>query len=305
MNPRPKSINSMPTVNNGYCPAHTEQNIHLNESQKVYSSYYAQTECNRESFLDYTFLSHRDLICNKKTKDPKKIRDYNYDLEKTLEINLDLLSKIDFPIKEPSMNDELRKMINNIKEKNEKRRDKINKIKQQKNLMVNKKQAIEEMNKKFDENNEIYENKFNEESKVLKEKKNYISIINQRFKDVQTYISKLELMTKNLKPRPIMSEFIKENNNFNKEKKMLSLDIKKLTEQVSEIKKENQIYKEESALYRNKNTNKELIRVVEFYRRIIRALQTKIKILKNAFENMTKTLNYLNLGDSKFFLFIF
>lgn len=300
MNKGPKSINSMPTVNNGYCPAHTEQNIRLDESQKVYSSYYAQTECNRENFLDYTFLSHRDLICNKKTKDPKKIRDYNYDLEQTLEINLDLLSKIDFPIKDSSINNELRKMINNIKEKNEKRRDKINKIKEQKNLMVNKKQVIVEMNKKFDENNEIYENKYNEESKVLKEKKNYISIINQRFKDVQTYINNLELLTKNRKPRPNMSQFIKENNHFYKEKKMLSLDIKKLTDQISEIKKENQIYKEESALYRNKNTNKELIRVVEFYRRIIRALQTKIKILKNAFENMTKTLNYLNLGDSKF-----
>ena len=27
--------------------------------------------------------------------------------------------------------------------------------------------------------------------------------------------------------------------------------------------------------------------------------------LKNAFDNMTKTLNYLNLGDSKIFLFYF
>ena len=33
-------------------------------------------------------------------------------------------------------------------------------------------------------------------------------------------------------------EFIKENNHFYKEKKMLSLDIKKLTDQISEIKKE-------------------------------------------------------------------
>ena len=80
---------------------------------------------------------------------------------------------------------------------------------------------------------------------------------------------------------------------------MLNLDIKKLKEQIIEIKKENQIYKEESLLYRNKSTNRELIRVVEFYRRIIRSLQTKIKILKNAFDNMTKTLNFLNLGDSK------
>ena len=75
-------------------------------------------------------------------------------------------------------------------------------------------------------------------------------------------------------------EFIKDNINYHKEQKMLDVDIQKLKEQISEIKKENQIYKEESLLYRNKNTNRELIRVVEFYRRIIRSLQTKIKILK-------------------------
>ena len=39
------------------------------------SCYYAQTEyCGRpESFLDYTFLSHREMIYGKKTKDPKKL----------------------------------------------------------------------------------------------------------------------------------------------------------------------------------------------------------------------------------------
>ena len=100
-----------------------------------------------------------------------------------------------------------------------------------------------------------------------------------------------------------MTKFIKDNINYHKEQKMLDVDIQKLKEQISEIKKENQIYKEESLLYRNKNTNRELIRVVEFYRRIIRSLQTKIKILKNAFDNMTKTLNYLNLGDSKKYYF--
>ena len=36
---------------------------------------------------------------------------------------------------------------------------------------------------------------------------------------------------------------------------------------------------------------------MEFYRRIILAFQTKIRVLRNAFDNMTKTLNYLNLGD--------
>ena len=162
------------------------------------------------------------------------------------------------------------------------------------------------MKKKFSENDEIYQNKYNEENDVLKQKNEYIKILNKRFKDVQTYISIIEVRTHQQNPnRPSITKFIKDNINYHKEQKMLDVDIQKLKEQISEIKKENQIYKEESLLYRNKNTNLELIRVVEFYRRIIRSLQTKIKILKNAFDNMTKTLNYLNLGDSKKFLFYF
>ena len=246
------------------------------------------------------------MIYGKKTKDPKKIRDYNFDLEKTLELNLDILDKMDFKISNPQQAKEIKNLIEKIKANNAKRIATKQKIKEQKNIIVNKKQVLEEMKKKFSENDEIYQNKYNEENDVLKQKNEYIKILNKRFKDVQTYISIIEVRTHQQNPnRPSITKFIKDNINYHKEQKMLDVDIQKLKEQISEIKKENQIYKEESLLYRNKNTNLELIRVVEFYRRIIRSLQTKIKILKNAFDNMTKTLNYLNLGDSKKFLFYF
>ena len=306
MKQSPRSLNSLPNAKGKYYANKTEQSVTMDDKQN--SCYYAQTEyCGRpETFLDYTFLSHRELIYGKKTKDPKKIRDYNFDLEKTLELNLDILDKMDFKISNPQQAKEIKNLIEKIKANNAKRIATKQKIKEQKNIIVNKKQVLEEMKKKFSENDEIYQNKYNEENDVLKQKNEYIKILNKRFKDVQTYISIIEVGTHQQNPnRPSITKFIKDNINYHKEQKMLDVDIQKLKEQISEIKKENQIYKEESLLYRNKNTNRELIRVVEFYRRIIRSLQTKIKILKNAFDNMTKTLNYLNLGDSKKFLFYF
>ena len=306
MKQSPRSLNSLPNAKGKYYANKTEQSVTMDDKQN--SCYYAQTEyCGRpETFLDYTFLSHRELIYGKKTKDPKKIRDYNFDLEKTLELNLDILDKMDFKISNPQQAKEIKNLIEKIKANNAKRIATKQKIKEQKNIIVNKKQVLEEMKKKFSENDEIYQNKYNEENDVLKQKNEYIKILNKRFKDVQTYISIIEVRTHQQNPnRPSITKFIKDNINYHKEQKMLDVDIQKLKEQISEIKKDNQIYKEESLLYRNKNTNLELIRVVEFYRRIIRSLQTKIKILKNAFDNMTKTLNYLNLGDSKKFLFYF
>lgn len=304
MKQSPRSLNSLPNAKGKYYANKTEQSVTMDDKQN--SCYYAQTEyCGRpETFLDYTFLSHRELIYGKKTKDPKKIRDYNFDLEKTLELNLDILDKMDFKISNPQQAKEIKNLIEKIKANNAKRIATKQKIKEQKNIIVNKKQVLEEMKKKFSENDEIYQNKYNEENDVLKQKNEYIKILNKRFKDVQTYISIIEVRTHQQNPnRPSITKFIKDNINYHKEQKMLDVDIQKLKEQISEIKKENQIYKEESLLYRNKNTNRELIRVVEFYRRIIRSLQTKIKILKNAFDNMTKTLNYLNLGDSKKYYF--
>ena len=304
MKQSPRSLNSLPNAKGKYYANKTEQSVTMDDKQN--SCYYAQTEyCGRpETFLDYTFLSHRELIYGKKTKDPKKIRDYNFDLEKTLELNLDILDKMDFKISNPQQAKEIKNLIEKIKANNAKRIATKQKIKEQKNIIVNKKQVLEEMKKKFSENDEIYQNKYNEENDVLKQKNEYIKILNKRFKDVQTYISIIEVRTHQQNPnRPSVTKFIKDNINYHKEQKMLDVDIQKLKEQISEIKKENQIYKEESLLYRNKNTNRELIRVVEFYRLIIRSLQTKIKILKNAFDNMTKTLNYLNLGDSKKYYF--
>jgi phosphoglycolate phosphatase-like HAD superfamily hydrolase len=263
-----------------------------------YATAQMYTETSRESYLDYTFLSHRELIYTKRTKDPKKIKEYNYDLEQTLNLNLDLLSKMPLTLTDETQLHDIQGLISKIQSNNTKRIELKHKIKETKNSIVNRKQAFHEQELKAEELDARLHKAVDDSNKLIEQKQQYLNYLYKAFKDVQMYIEKLEIKEKNISTqRPQLVQFVKENTLWHQNVNTLEDDIKKLYEQIKEVKKENQIYKEESQLYRQKNPNKDLIRVVEFYRRIIRALQTKIKILKNAFDNMTKTLDYLNLGD--------
>lgn len=262
---------------------------------------YPMTENFNRSFLDYAFLTHRQLIYEKKTKDPEKIREYNYDLEKTLELNIDLLNKIPLKLEKDEEKDKIRKILENIKNKNNQRVTKKNEIKNLSSLIFNNRQALISLQKNEEEEdkkiNKIYEDK----ATKISDKEKYINILNKRFKDIQNYV---ELNFRGYLQKNLIdiSAFLNENQNLCKEEKMLDSDIKKLSEQITEIKRENKVFQEESKLYQSEE-NRELVRIIDFYRGLIRSIQTKIKILNNSFDNMTKTLNFLNLGDSKFFFY--
>ena len=142
-------------------------------------------------------------------------------------------------------------------------------------------------------NEEIRMNKqYQDKNDNIAQKEKYLRILNKRFKEVEKYIDKYygnQIQNK----LEAISEYLATNKNLSTEEKMLSADIKKLKFEISEIKKENKMFTEESKLYKNKE-NAELVRVLDFYRGIIRSIKTKIKILRNSFESMTKTLNFLN-----------
>ena len=291
-----------------YTANQTEPSAKTNLTSSSYANAQMCTESSRETYLDYTFLSHRELIYTKRTKDPKKIKEYNYDLEQTLNLNLDLLSKMPLMLTDETQLHDIQELISKIQNNNSKRIELKHKIKETKNSIVNRKQAFHEQELKAEELDSRLHKAVVDSNKLIEQKQQYLNYLFKAFKDVQMYIDKLEIKEKNISvQRPQLVQFVKENTLWHQNVNTLEDDIKKLYEQIKEVKKENQIYKEESQLYRQKNPNKDLIRVVEFYRRIIRALQTKIKILKNAFDNMTKTLDYLNLGDSKlpFYILIY
>ena len=96
-----KSYRAYQTQTNNYIKKNMSENI-------------AMTEYSRGPFIDYTFLSHRHLLFGKKTKDPKKIRDYNYDLEETLNLNLEILFHMDL-LKDKEKDKEIKEIIKKIK----------------------------------------------------------------------------------------------------------------------------------------------------------------------------------------------
>ena len=290
-----KNINSMRDENT-YFSYQTEPSSDLNK--KNISANIAITEFSNNSYLDYTFISHRNLIFGK-TKDPKKIRDYNFDLEQTLDLNLEILLQMDL-LKEKENEKEIKELIKKIKAKTQSRSNLNKQIKSKKNDLVNKKQAYEMLIAQKEETKLNFKIQYEDTENELKTRKKYIKLLSNNFKDVQNYIDNLRIkegLAKELGEKITIQKFIKFNNHYSKENKLLSSDIKKLNSEIIEIKKTNQLYKEETKIDRTKSKNKDLIRVMEFYRRIIFSLQTKIKVLRNSFENMTKTLNYLNLGD--------
>ena len=293
---KPKKNINIVREENTYFSYQTEPSSHLNK--KNFSSNIAITEFSNNSYLDYTFISHRNLIFGK-TKDPKKIRDYNFDLEQTLNLNLEILLQMDL-LKDKENEKEIKELIKKIKAKTQNRTELNRKIKSKKNDLVNRKQAYEMLIDEKEETKLNFKIQYEDTENELKIRKKYIKLLSNNFKDVQKYIDNLRIkegLAKDLMTKITIQKFIKFNNHYTKEIKLLNSDIKKLNSEIIDIKKTNQLYKEEIKIDRTKSRNKDLIRVMEFYRRIILSLQTKIKVLRNSFENMTKTLNYLNLGD--------
>ena len=298
------SINNQSTK---YTASQTEAN-----EEKFHEDYihnYALTESSnyQSNLLDYIFVNNKNLI-KTHTKDQSKIKTYYQDLEHTLEINLDILFRLDYNFKNNEQTEEIKSLIKNIIEKNKIKIENIKKQKELKSSLFNKKQAINEMKIKNIESKETLIKREKNDIELLNNKKKYIKKMYNNISDLEDYLQILKLKTEikngsifnninNQKHEITLSEFFRKNTNIMREIKLYKSDIQKLTNELIELKKDNQLYLEETKLYKAKNPNKDLIRVMEFYRRIIRSLQTKIKILRNSFDNMTKTLNYLNLGD--------
>ena len=279
-----------------YTSWQTEPDSHL---KKNMSANFAMTEYSNNNYLDYTFISHRKLLFGKLTKDPKKIRDYSFDLEQTLNLNLEILLKIEL-VKDKEKDKEIKEIIKKISKNSQNRINLKKNIKLKKSDLVNKKQAFEILEVEKEKTKINFLEQFDNTENEIKLRKKFIKLLSNNFKDVQNYIDNLRIKEghdEDLEKKITMQKFIKFNNYYNKEIKLLKSDILKLNKEIDEIKKTNQLYKEETKIDRTKNKNKDLIRVMEFYRRIILAFQTKIRVLRNAFDNMTKTLNYLNLGD--------
>jgi len=274
-----------------------------------------------DNFLDYTFRQKKYSIYKEKSK--AKILNYNYELEQTISLNLEILltfmnnSKSNNSNKKIIiMNDNksrdtaesnstiststIIQLIKNIKEK-VKKKGEINK---NINNLINKINDRIDYNKKYylkiKEQKVKFRQKISKNNNALDNMDNYIIVMNKKFYKIQSYIDKL-LVNQNNKilnsnHHNNIFDFIFSYIANSKKAIFIKKEIKKYDTKVSDIKIENEFIKEEKELYSDKN-NYELIRCMEFYRRINYDLYQRLKSMKKKFHLIIQIMELLNLGN--------
>ena len=299
---------------NGKENSKNESNISTYDSNN-YSLYYKNKK-NSKLFLDYTFQENKVKLQSDKNKenliDNAKVKTYYYELKKTFTINLDLLlyyynNKSDSEDKEKNKeeNNEILKLLNNIKKKIVMKNEIKLSIKQKCNVLITKYDNLYSEQKKLNNQINIYNIKINNNLSQINQKNLYISMLEERFSYIDIYINKLRFVSEGRKglkhSRHKLKKCIEKNNKNLLRKRNNNNDIKKIKANISELKKDNKLLKKQSRLMKSKKPNINLIRVVEFYLRIIRNLSMRNKSLKNSINSLCKTLEFLDLKQIKDF----
>jgi hypothetical protein len=274
-----------------------------------------------DSFLDYTFRQKKNSIYKEKSK--AKILNYNYELEQTISLNLEILLTFMNNSKSNNnnkkiiiMNDNksrdtaesnstistsaIIQLIKNIREKVKKKGE----INRNINNLINKINDRIDYNKnyylKIKEQKLKFKQKISKNNNALDNMDNYIIVMNKKFYKIQTYIDKIIVNKKN----NILNSN-KHNNIFdfifafianNKKAINFKKEIKNYNTEISDIKIENEFIKEEKELYSDKS-NYDLIRCMEFYRRINFELYHRLKSVKKRFNLIIEIMDFLNLGN--------
>jgi hypothetical protein len=191
-------------------------------------------------------------------------------------------------------------LIKNIREKVKKKGE----INRNINNLINKINDRIDYNKnyylKIKEQKLKFKQKISKNNNALDNMDNYIIVMNKKFYKIQTYIDKIIVNKKN----NILNSN-KHNNIFdfifafianNKKAINIKKEIKNYNTEISDIKIENEFIKEEKELYSDKS-NYDLIRCMEFYRRINFELYHRLKSVKKRFNLIIEIMDFLNLGN--------
>jgi hypothetical protein len=258
---------------------------------------------NKTGYLDYTFLSHRSTLSltNSEKMDSKKAKQYIYDLNLTLDINLNLLEKtikLNYDNYEPILN--IYKSLKKNKNLKENIRKKINDLNSK---ILIQKQIYEELTRKIEESNEIYQDKINEHLEATKTKNDYIKLFQKKLMEVEIYIEKI---TRHLKNSPYekykgwkLIFFLETNRNLIKKKELLKKECENIKNQINNIKKENEDIKKEEIKEKDilniekEEKTKKISEYIKKYKKEIFFMGNRIKLLKNYFNNLITQIKLL------------
>ena len=260
------------------------------------------------NYLDYTFLSHKNTLSLSATffSNNKSTKDYLYDLNQTLDLNLQLLEQtLNLKFKD----DKLKSIFGNLKKKIKEKDIKKKKIIDLNSKLLIDKQIIEEKKRKIEENNDYYQEKINEHDINCANKIEYIKIVEKKLYEVEIYVQK---NTKNLHGTKYdkyknwrLRNFLDENGSIINKKNLLVKDKVKLQQIINQAKKDNkkiqiEYKKNDEMISQVKNKNERKIKdTINKYKKEIFIIGNRIKMLKSYFNELNKEFKYLSFNKNK------
>jgi hypothetical protein len=285
------------TSNNG-----NNGNLSSNRNNRICSTDINNT-ASKLSYLDYTFLSHKNALSLNSSLcfNNKRTEDYLFDLNKTLELNLELLTQI---FNSKFKNDELNQMFQNMKKKIKEKKMKKKEVIDLGSKVLIDKQIAEEKKRKIEENNEYYQEKIIESETNSSNKNEYIKIVEKKLYEVEIYIQK---NTKNLNHTKYdkyknwkLRNFLDENISEIRRKGFLIKEKAQLQEMINETRKENEdiineYKRDDEAISQIRNKNEKKIKeCMNKYKKEIYIIGNRMKMLKSHLKELTNKYKYLS-----------
>ena len=270
-------------------------------------------------FLDHTFMASKNLVLSKlqnkslflnnstiddnlndkKNKNVQtevtkaqqqdiNIKSYLEDMKKTLELNMDIISK--FYKKDKKIKELISCISNKIKQKEESQK-KIEKIK---GVMIIEKQFQSEYIRKKGENDNYQKEQINLNLDKLTMKDEYIIILMKKLRELEIFSKRKSSIPgtgfqryKNFR----VAEFVEINTKYHQHKNLIINEIKKAKINIKNIKIENNKIRDIQEKYgerKRKKREENFIKFEKYYKYSFNIMESKIKILKNILNRISQ-----------------
>ena len=278
------------------------------------------------SYLMPGFLSQKFMVQDdknkKKSMNNKTIKKRNlYDIERTLDINIEILrnyfktttSTMTLLNQDKEIIEKFEKIINI----NKRKKELLQEIKEKKSKNLIQLQINLENKRKLEETVEKYKDSLFDNEDAVNNKDEYVKLFQKKFVEVEIYLKRITSDMSDLKKKKYyqnykMDNFLLLNVNLNRKKQKIIDDISKYDNDKNNLKKENQKIKKEENLehikdeqneIQIKNEEKNLKKTNELlekkYEKNIEEKITKIEKLKKFLDKKINTDNLINNNEIK------
>ena len=278
------------------------------------------------SYLMPGFLSQKFMVQDdknkKKSMNNKTIKKRNlYDIERTLDINIEILrnyfktttSTMTLLNQDKEIIEKFEKIIN----VNKRKKELLQEIKEKKSKNLIQLQINLENKRKLEETVEKYKDSLFDNEDAVNNKDEYVKLFQKKFVEVEIYLKRITTDMSDLKKKKYyqnykMDNFLLLNVNLNRKKQKIIDDISKYDNDKNNLKKENQKIKKEENLehikdeqneIQIKNEESNLKKTNELlekkYEKNIEEKLSKIEKLKKFLDKKINTDNLINNNEIK------